>query len=294
MKLKWTDDEIFYVMNNYKDKDIYEMSEFINRTPDAIYTYLKKINIFAKKHKRKDKNKFAEKTIWTKKDIDILNEYYPYYSNKEMCEIYLKDKTPDGIRTMANKNGIKKVKVKSSRWYNDDVMLIKLKEFSDLLGRTPTHIDVQISELPSTKTYERRFGTYSNACILAGLTPNYSEKNKGCASILYSKNKDICFSNSELIITNFLIDNGIEYQKEVLYSDYFLEDECNTKRVDWVLKDKTFVEFCGYPNDKGYMASIEIKKEICNKNNFEFMELYRKDLIHLKEKFSKYLSVETM
>ena len=65
--------------------------------------------------------------------------------------------------------------------YSNKGLLNKLKKFADEINKTPSRLDFQKHQknyLPSHSTYVKRFGTYKNACLLAGLEPNESFLNE--------------------------------------------------------------------------------------------------------------------
>lgn len=56
--------------------------------------------------------------------------------------------------------------------YSDDDLLKRLRNLATSLGRTPTVADLTTAAgISSQSTYHTRFGSYSYACRLAGLTP---------------------------------------------------------------------------------------------------------------------------
>ena len=56
---------------------------------------------------------------------------------------------------------------------SDDELIELMIDKARRLGKTPTRADVNSDpNMPSADTYRRRFGTYTNAVIRAGLKPN--------------------------------------------------------------------------------------------------------------------------
>ena len=68
----------------------------------------------------------------------------------------------------ANQNWRLRTKGKPQK-YSDEFLLKHLVELSEQLGRTPSRDEVKY---PDAWTYRERFGSYNNAVIAAGLTPN--------------------------------------------------------------------------------------------------------------------------
>lgn len=134
-------------------------------------------------------------------------------------------------------------------------------------------------------TYIRKFGSYSNACKLLDLPININIFGNSVQAYT-SINGDICYSSSELIITNYLYANGINYKKEVLYKDIINDERCKSKRCDWLISDNIIVEFFGMPRKKFYEIRMNEKRVICKDNNIRLIELFEKDLRKLDKIFN--------
>jgi len=270
----YTSKEIDFIISNYNLMSYADIAKKLNRTLSAIRTKISKLG-------------FKINQDWTDENIALLKKYYPDYTNKYLCEKYFFNRTPESIRTMALKFGLHKSKEKSVKWYDENIMIQQLQELGNKLGRTPYGSELAAFGLPSMKTYERRFGGYRNACELAQLDANSSLY--GESNIYYSLNNDLCFSKSELSITNYLINNSIEYKKEELYNLHCNDKRCGLKRVDWVINKSVFIEFFGMPEKPVYYKRMEEKRSICKDNNIKLIEIYRKDLTKLHTIFSQFL-----
>jgi len=170
-------------------------------------------------------------------------------------------------------------------------MIFLLKEVGERLGRTPTMLELTSYNLPCGSTYGRNFGSYSEACLLAGLDINYNLMGHGKTKIIFSSRGDKCYSVSELIITEFFICKNIDYKKEGLYKNYIIDERCGNKRVDWVFPDGTFIEFFGFPNHDHYKKNMENKILICKDNKIKLIEIYNTDLNKLESIFSTYIDL---
>ena len=270
----YSPDEIDFLIKNYNTLSYDEIAKKLNRTLSGVYSKINKLGLKI--------NQF-----WTDEDIKLLKTVYPHYTNKYLSEKYFPNRKPENIRSMALKLGFHKTKEKSVKWYDKDQMIEQLKELGEHLERTPRGDELVLYGLPSVKTFERRFGGYQNACELANLNPNSSLFGK--SNVYYSINNDLCFSKSELLITNFLIDNGIIYKKEEMYNKYCEDDRCGLKRVDWVIEKNIFVEYFGMPEKIFYFERMKEKRNICSDNNIELIEIFKKDLTKLHTIFSQYL-----
>ena len=69
--------------------------------------------------------------------------------------------------------------MKGDNIYSEEELIEDLQKLADKLGKTPTMMDVNgYKMMASAHTYGRRFDSYSDACIAAGLEPNSSSNNK--------------------------------------------------------------------------------------------------------------------
>jgi hypothetical protein len=269
----FSDEDILFIENNIDKMSYKEIAKKLGRTECSIGTKINKLGI------RKTQD-------WTEEDLDLLKIVYPKHSNKYLSEKYFPSRSPENIRGYALKNGLHKNNFKGTKWYSKEEMIEKLIKVSKKIKRTPLGKELCSLGLPSAKTYERRFGSYIYACEIAGLMPNSSLFGKSV--FCYSKNNDLCFSDSEKIITNFFIKNNISYKKEEFYKDYCKDKQCKEKRVDWVINNNIFVEYFGMPEKEDYFERMTIKRNICKKNNILLIELFRKDLKKLHEIFKSY------
>jgi hypothetical protein len=121
-----------------------------------------------------------------------------------------------------------------------------------------------------------------------GLTPNSNIFGK--VTRHKSKNNDVCFSKSEVIITNFMIDNNVFYKKEEPYSKYFPIEIVGKRTVDWVIGENIFVEYFGLPEKPNYYKRMEQKRKFCRDYGIILIELYRNDLKKLHSIFKEYIN----
>lgn len=245
-------------------------------TKDSVYKRTKFLGIAAESH------------WWSDEEIELLKNIYPYYPASYLVEKYFPTRKSYSINMMARKNGIKKDSSQNNKFFVPEKMINDLKLLGEKLGRTPSIEELKFYGLPSDKSYDRYIGGYKKACNLAGLEVNVSLWGK--AKIYFSKNNDVCYSHSELVITNFLIDNGIMYEKEKLYNTICDDIRCGTKRMDWFINNEYIVEYWGYPNVKSYISSMDTKQEICRDYNLKIVDIYRKDLRNLPVTFNIFIN----
>lgn len=158
------------------------------------------------------------------------------------------------------------------------------------LKRLPLREDVINEENMATyDTYKKYFGELKT--VWDALEIDYSkeiynlELGKGITCL--DKNGDICKSETERFITDMLIDNNIEYKKEVRYKDVF--PNINKLWVmDWYLpKTNTIVEFFGLYNEKylkvdnmtgKYTRKVMSKLNFCKEYNANIIDIYPDDV----------------
>jgi len=267
----WTQTEEQYLINNYNKLTISEMAKYLNRTESAIMTRGYKLNI-------------TNSNIWTDEDLELLRELYPIHSNKYLSENVFTTKSPESIRTKGLLLGLHKSKEKGlKKYYNKDLILQQLKDVAKEIGRTPLYSELCSLGLPSEKTFERLFGSYRTACLDAGIDIN-CDVFGNCKYHIASDNT-ICLSYAELIITEYLIQHNLSYQKELYYKDFINDKRCGTKRFDWKVGEY-FIEYFGMMSREDYKWSAEDKIKICQENNIKLIELYPKDLPHLDNKLN--------
>lgn len=142
--------------------------------------------------------------------------------------------------------------------------------------------------LPSPSTIERRFGSWNGFISLLGYVPNERIINAGAID---AKDGTKCYSQGEVIIHNFLLDNGIACEKEVPYASIVdnpdLISDCGQMRCDWLLSDGTVVEFFGMLGFQDYDKKVKRKKELLKKQGVPLISIIPKDLTRLDKVFRK-------
>lgn len=233
------------------------------------------------------KNKIPNKRIWTEKEKQILIENWEICTSKYISENLI-NKTVSAIYHKAEKLGLYSSNISLTK-YNKNDMIKDLIALSNKLGRTPIHSELLKNGLASLPTYRVYFGNYTNACIAAGLLPNFSKIGVGRKGVYLSSKNDICYSLSELIITEFFIENNFDYKKEFYYYKLIKDDACGKKESDWLLNKNILVEFWGFPENKDYYKKMEQKRLICKNNNVRLIELYKKDINDLEKIFFEFM-----
>jgi len=214
---------------------------------------------------------------WSDEDLEKLRLIYSNKTNIELSNIF--NRTPNsvmaqGLKMKLNKDPEEHLYIA----YNKEKLINDLKEFAQVLGRTPIAFEVnENKDMAHYHTYRRCFDGYVNACQSAGLEPNY-DGNMYSSKTYRSKNNDLCLSQPELIITDLFIDNDLSYDKEVYYSAFTDDIRCGYKRCDWFLANDIIVEYFGMERREFYKKRMQEKQIICSDNNLILLELYPKDM----------------
>ncbi|TSC89027.1 MAG: hypothetical protein G01um10142_546 [Parcubacteria group bacterium Gr01-1014_2] len=117
------------------------------------------------------------------------------------------------------------------------------------------------------------FGSWNNAVIATGLTPNRSHDHRMYRRIMTKANDGhMCDSVSEAIIDDWLTKNKIPHKRDIPYPD-------TNHKADWAVKDNIFIEYFGLAKDSPrYDRSIRKKKKLCEKFRIKLIEIYPQDL----------------
>ena len=182
--------------------------------------------------------------------------------------------------------------IQKQKQFTKEQLLEDIKNVYKKLGRTPLLIELRMYGLPSERTLLRYFPQgYKKLCKELGWKINFS--NFGREVIYFSKNGDSCLSIGEMIITDFFIDNNIQYEKdEKQYKEIFGYEEFGQKRIDWLIKkeDKGFVvEYFGLIGFPQYEQKVLEKLNLCKKYNIPLIELYPKNIKDLPKIFKNFI-----
>lgn len=268
IKIHWTDDKKDFLKKYYYDASWNFLCSELGTTNRSI------IRNQAEKLDLKRKRNFS------KEEDDYLKEHYIKLSIKELSDFL--GRSYNSIKTRLSRLSLRNI----IDWekFSEKELLDMLKQLSEELKRTPGIRELTSHGLPSSAVYKKHFGSYTNACDLVKIKTDSLYGNR-----CFSKNGDVCLSNCEAVVTDYLIDNDIKYKKDEYYSNYI--DIKSRKTVDWVLLlDKTFVEFFGLPNKSYYKKKMEEKRELCKNNNINLIEIFTKDLRDLDSIFSNYIN----
>jgi len=157
-------------------------------------------------------------------------------------------------------------------WYN----------LKDELGRIPTikdlkNDDLHLVDMFYIKDYYRPWNTYTDFLIAID---EFKNLNNTKYRIYFTKNGVKCLSYDEYIITSWLENNNICFQKEIYYKD-ILPNENTNRRIDWIIFNNNkihYIEYFGMMNNEKYKQRALKKIEDFKKNNMELIEIYPGDM----------------
>lgn len=257
----YSQEEINLIKKYYTKLSVSELKNMLpNRSEQSIMVKANKLGIISRER-------------WSEEEIEILINYYKDETNFEVQK-YLSNRSLSAIQCMAGKLGLNKTY--SKREFTNEYLIFKLKCLAKTLNRTPTFWDFADNDIPSIRSYSRYFGNYKNACDEAGL--DWNDNFNRYINIFYSLNGDTCYSSAELFITNFFIENNINYKKEFFYKDIINDERCGLKRCDWLINNNIICEYFGLMHLDNYKIKTKEKISICEDNNISMICLYPSDL----------------
>lgn len=273
----WTKDEEFFLVNNYESSS----SEFLeNQLNRRWKTIRKKARLLGLK-RMKPSGKFYE----TPSQINEEESFFIFENHDKSTTVEIAKnlgRNSVDIILFCKRNNLSFIKGrKDLNNFSDKNLLDELVKMSGELGRCPNFHEVSNNiNLPSVDIYFDRFGSFTSACEKVGLIPNIGRYGTQC----YSKNHDFCYSIQEQIITDYLIDNNIQYIKEYPYSK-IIKNQSVRYVMDWLIDESIIVEYFGMINDEIYNKKTKEKIKICKNNNIKMISIFPKDLKTLSKKF---------
>ena len=220
----------------------------------------------------------------------INNKRYP----RKRLKPILKTCEECGRRYKKSTNNIKYCSLSCRRkaeWYTPEDLLGIIGNAVQKLKRVPARRELKNINDSCRKV----FGSWNNAVLAAGFTPNRSHDNR-----MYKRanakaiDGHLCDSISELLIDNWLYKNGVSHERDAHYPG-------THHKADWAIiieRQKIFVEYFGLANDSPrYDRAIREKEKLCSKHKISLIPIYPKDLYpkefleeNLKNKFKKFLT----
>ncbi|MBI2414388.1 hypothetical protein HYV31_00890 [candidate division WWE3 bacterium] len=152
-----------------------------------------------------------------------------------------------------------------------------IKKFYDINGRIPYKLELGNLYKIARKT----FGTWNNAIIASGFSPNPVK----FANRFIAKDGHKVDSQSEKIIDDWFYDHKIKHQVHVLY-------QANSRFSADFLVGSSLIEFFGiYGKQKRYTELANRKIALAKKLNINLIKLFPQDLKKLDRVLGGYLNL---
>lgn len=199
----WTEDEIEILLSNYANSTVKQLQEkfFNNFTLSQIRNKIFNLGLV----------KTNKKCTWTDDEREIVRRYYPEYTNRQLKEIFLNDKTERQINDCAKTIGVKK-DIRSTRGWTQECVNILYQYYNDLSAK-------EIHEKYLPQFSPKQIAEFASQCI--GI-----HKDKEVVARNRLKAQDIATLESvPQQITNDLLDGlNIKYIREEIFSFYSIDN----------------------------------------------------------------------
>ena len=167
--------------------------------------------------------------------------------------------------------------------YTDEYLENAFMNFVNENNRVPTIRELrENSDLPGEKAYKLRFGSWGQACIHYGYKPNNRQPE------YYLSNGEKCDSSYECMVSNWLIDNNINYERNILYKNLDKYNHYNgAMNCDYLIHYNNkdwYVEIVGMLWSKDYKPTttetityyekLKKKEQILKNNHLNYKLIY--------------------
>lgn len=199
----WTQDEIDILLLNYSNNTVKQLQEkfFNDLTESQIKNKIFNLGL----------TKTNKKCTWTDVEREIIKQYYPSYTNKQLKNMFFNDKTERQINDCANTLGIKK-DIRATRGWTQECVDILYKYYNDLSAK-------EIHEKYLPQFSPKQIAEFASHCI--GI-----HKDKEIIARNRLKAQDIATLESipQKILNNLLDELNIRYRREEIFSFYSVDN----------------------------------------------------------------------
>jgi hypothetical protein len=259
-----------FIKENFMIMTREEIGEHLNRHPQSITIKAKELGLI-------------KKSRWNDDDENFLRNNFGIIGLEEISK-----KIGKTVSSIYHRIQHLNLQRKTERYSNisDGDLLKNLNSVARKIKRTPLRNELSGFGLPSEIVFSARFGSYGEACLLAGL-----EINQGMSSGQkhFSKQGHLCLSRAEQKITDFLIDNSICFEKEIPYCEITNDNDCGKMICDWLLHDGTIVEYFGMDRNLKYKNKMDRKIGLCKRNGLNLIKVLDRDINKLEKVFHSYI-----
>ena len=216
--------------------------------------YVEIRNIIGRTPNSRDINKFSKNNDYYYSCTTYLN----HFGSIEKLNLLMGDKPSNYSKVMT-----------------DEEMFNGLKRLNEELGIVPTQKEVEICNYcGSISDYRKRFGSFVEAIIKAGMTPRSKKE------LLITPKGNKALSGYEYKFMLVLEKYNISYKKEEYYKQY-IKDFNKNYRFDFTFNinnKMVFVEIFGITGNKKYNKKMDEKIKLCKENNLTLIEFYPNEI----------------
>lgn len=230
--MKWSKEEISYLVENYSNESNLVLSKLLNRTKTSIDNKARELKLEKNKKYISIVNSNRSKNEWSKEEIDYLKNNYTKFTNKELSKKL--NKTKNSIGSMAQR--LELTNIDNIKKYSKKYLLKESKKYR-------TKQEFRLSD-PNLYAYAHRIN-YIDESTTHMITTTHSIPQLICESIFMEILKSNSIYNDRKTIQ--------PYELDIYFPKYKLAIEYNGKY--WhELNDNT-----------------NIKKEICERKNITLL-----------------------
>lgn len=130
----WSQGELQYLYDNYREKSVAELSREMGRTPDSVKCKLQKLKML-------NNSETFSRRNWTSEEVEYLKAHYPEQDISELSSVM--GRSTDSVNQKLKRLGLKEVTTPYKAWTEEEIQFIE-QNYSSLgsertakkLGRT--------------------------------------------------------------------------------------------------------------------------------------------------------------
>ena len=142
------------------------------------------------------------------------------------------------------------------------------------------------ARLGSPNHIKEKTGSWFKVLVLSGSLPDNILITKRGVRCLATDGTE-CSSLSEQFITNWMITNKVEFQKEPFYPKHIKYNTSGRRRADWKIGN-SYIEYFGLTGENDYDKKTKEKIKLANELNFELISIFPRDLRNLNSVLEKF------
>lgn len=203
MQYEWTSNDIEILTSNYANYTVKQLKEtfFKNLSASQIKNKIFSLGL----------TKTKPKCVWTEDEREIVRRYYAVYTNKELKENFLNNKTETQIKDCASTLGIKK-DIRATRGWTQDCIDILNVYYNDLSAK-------EIHEKFLPQFTPKQIAEFASGCLGIHKDEEVIARNR-----LLAQNEATLNSKPQQIVDDMLNKLGIKFTREEIFSFYSVDN----------------------------------------------------------------------